>query len=382
MDKTVSSRPNHYQALGLEADASPDDIAMAYARELRAPRTIGQIALAGMAYEVLRDPAKREAYDRSIGVAKEPEAALLQWSGASPFRAAYIRTARAAPAANNAALPAASPARPQEPEPAADIQSDQRSHLAAAFRNISQAEPLRTAAAATSSEPDGRQGVVAEATNEPQSLPLDQPGPVSDEVEDVAFDWKRIGVGAGALVAVAGLFGVWAGSEVGNDNPAPPTEAASKTMLPPATPFPDGLADGQVIRPSVAAATAPAARGIGAAPAGGAIRKQPPAKAIESEVYVPTESASIEIAAADPLGPTPVQPSQELVNAAVKAASMPLPNRTIARTIERIGYACGEVAATDAVAGQAGVFTISCTSGQSFQAKPVSGRYRFKRLNR
>ena len=60
---------------------------------------------------------------------------------------------------------------------------------------------------------------------------------------------------------------------------------------------------------------------------------------------------------------------------------MPLPNKVVARTIERIGYACGEVASTTPVEGAgSGVFTVTCTSGQSYQARPVRGRYRFRRL--
>jgi hypothetical protein len=70
----------------------------------------------------------------------------------------------------------------------------------------------------------------------------------------------------------------------------------------------------------------------------------------------------------DPLAPAP------------EAASMPLPNRVIARTIERIGYACGAVASTTAVEGASGVFKVSCTSGQTYQAAPVRGRYRFRRM--
>jgi hypothetical protein len=58
---------------------------------------------------------------------------------------------------------------------------------------------------------------------------------------------------------------------------------------------------------------------------------------------------------------------------------MPLPNAVVARTIERIGYSCGEVASTSPMEGD-GVFKITCTSGQSYRAAPVHGRYRFKRL--
>ena len=61
------------------------------------------------------------------------------------------------------------------------------------------------------------------------------------------------------------------------------------------------------------------------------------------------------------------------------AASMPLSNRMIAHTIQRIGYPCGAVAS--AVAGSSpGVFTVTCTSGHSYQAAPVRGRYRFRRV--
>jgi hypothetical protein len=58
---------------------------------------------------------------------------------------------------------------------------------------------------------------------------------------------------------------------------------------------------------------------------------------------------------------------------------MPLPNRVIARTIQRIGYPCGQVAST-VPGGAQGVFTVTCTSGHSYQAAPVRGRYRFRRV--
>src|SRR5439155_19618607 len=65
-----------------------------------------------------------------------------------------------------------------------------------------------------------------------------------------------------------------------------------------------------------------------------------------------------------------------------EAAHLPLANAVIARTIGRIGYACGQVAETVAIDGEApGVFKVTCTSGQSYRAAPVGGRYRFKRLS-
>lgn len=62
------------------------------------------------------------------------------------------------------------------------------------------------------------------------------------------------------------------------------------------------------------------------------------------------------------------------------AAKMPLPNAVIARTIERIGYACGAVASATALGGdEPGAYKVTCTSGQSYQARPVHGRYHFRR---
>jgi hypothetical protein len=59
---------------------------------------------------------------------------------------------------------------------------------------------------------------------------------------------------------------------------------------------------------------------------------------------------------------------------------MPLPKAVIARTIGRIGYPCGQVASTTAVDGASGAFKVTCTSGHSYRAAPVRGRYRFRRL--
>jgi hypothetical protein len=65
--------------------------------------------------------------------------------------------------------------------------------------------------------------------------------------------------------------------------------------------------------------------------------------------------------------------------ATAPAASLPLSNRVIARTIERIGYRCGDVASTSQILGKA--FTVTCTSGHSYRAAPVRGRYHFRRLS-
>jgi hypothetical protein len=63
------------------------------------------------------------------------------------------------------------------------------------------------------------------------------------------------------------------------------------------------------------------------------------------------------------------------------AADLPVSTKLIARTIERIGYRCGDVSSAAPAEGKAqGVYRITCSSGQTYQATPVRGRYHFRRL--
>jgi hypothetical protein len=55
-----------------------------------------------------------------------------------------------------------------------------------------------------------------------------------------------------------------------------------------------------------------------------------------------------------------------------------LPKAAIARTIQKIGYPCGGVSSVAAV-DAGGVFKVTCSSGHSYRAAPVGGRYRFKK---
>ena len=86
-------------------------------------------------------------------------------------------------------------------------------------------------------------------------------------------------------------------------------------------------------------------------------------------------AAAPEVAGAESVGDQSVADARA---APAVEASLPLPKAVIARTIERIGYRCGDVAA--ATAAGPGAYKITCTSGQSYQATPVRGRYRFRRL--
>lgn len=85
-------------------------------------------------------------------------------------------------------------------------------------------------------------------------------------------------------------------------------------------------------------------------------------------------------ASVDPLRSRGAQESDNGQYGRVVAAKLPLPNTVIARTIERIGYACGAVASARALEGnEPGAYKVTCTSGQSYQARPLHGRYHFRR---
>jgi hypothetical protein len=101
----------------------------------------------------------------------------------------------------------------------------------------------------------------------------------------------------------------------------------------------------------------------------------PPQQLVDASTPANLPSSEEAQTAADPLAPQPAAP-------AVAEASMPLPNGTIARTIEKIGYSCKTVASIASVEGASpGVFKVTCSSGQSYRAAPVNGRYHFRKMS-
>ena len=100
----------------------------------------------------------------------------------------------------------------------------------------------------------------------------------------------------------------------------------------------------------------------------------------ETEVASTTSDADGGVDAR-PAAPDPLAAAADPAPAGVEkaaAATLPVAATVMARTIERIGYACGSVAsATPAEA--AGVYKVTCTSGDTYRAAPVHGRYRFRR---
>lgn len=330
MVSTVRARPTHYETLGISPDASEAEIAAAFAKAISTPRGLGAIAEASIAYEALRDPGRRRAYDRSIGIGVEPEpeprpevtlAEAREWS---PF---LIRAA-ARPAGLPRHDPAPTPkAEPVEPKPF-----------------IAAPRPLA-------------------ARSEPIARPA-QPVPHVEvhfpEADEGAVDWKRTAIVAGAAVLGVALLGAWAGLSASGDIdavPEPQAKPAVTMKLAPPEPLPAAAA----VVPARAAARPHRVRAARAQPSH-ADRLAEIKRGLED--YYAGTAASSETAA---------QPA-----APVQAASLPLSNAIVARTIHRIGYPCGSVASTESAGG--GVFRVTCSSGHSYQAAPVRGRYRFRKL--
>ena len=72
MVSTKPKRPNHYELLGLKPSAGRDEILRAFAREIGRPRAFGGFAEVSIAFETLRDPVKRRAYDASLATKAAP----------------------------------------------------------------------------------------------------------------------------------------------------------------------------------------------------------------------------------------------------------------------------------------------------------------------
>jgi outer membrane biosynthesis protein TonB len=354
MDSTVRPRPNHYETLGLTPAASDAEILQAFGREMSMfrARPMSAIAQVSIAYETLRNPAKRRAYDAALGLKAEPEAP---------------RT----PAGPPAAFVGAAPRARAEGLPERRLGS----FIAEALR-----------------EPAGAE----EASPEPEPEPLPEPEHWSEaeskpdlgdllaghraEEDRAAVAWKRPAIAAGALVAAVGLAGAllgWRGGEaperaepdmaIALPEATPPQDIAAVSAPPSPAPDPAPSVAKAPTEPPARPATAAEIPRIAPAPAG----PRPAVDELQAAVDQTAESPQKDVAANEAVADSPA--------VGTTAAALPLPNATVARTIARIGYACGAVASTEAVAGEAGVFKVTCTSGQSYRAAPVRGRYHFRR---
>ncbi len=383
MVSTVKSRPSHYEVLGVDPAASEAEIKAAFTRRMSLfgvhPMAAGAQICA--AYETLRDPTRRKAYDRSLGLA--PEAEYRPWAMTAPSATPFIGSA--APPARRPI--GAMPAVEVDPQALASAEPRTGSVIAASLRDL---------AAPGAFEPSPAPRAQPEPLLRPEPQP--EPGPpvaedlapqpiVEDRLADAeegAVAWKRPAVAVGALVLTVGLFGAWAGWEAGNDVEAAQTEPAVTLAVPPAAAASAETAVALAPAPSVAEARPEPRRAtVAEAPANRAMPRPIPLTPKEEQELAGNsfvESATQQVAAAEPATPAAAEAP---VTAAVTAAKLPLPNAVVARTIGRIGYSCGQVASMSAVEGGApGTFKVTCTSGHSYRAAPVRGRYHFRRWGR
>ena len=368
MDSSVRPRPTHYEVLGLAPSASEAEIKRAFASRMslfgaHRPAEVPQISTA---FETLRDPAKRRDYDRSLGLTEAPRRGAQQWGFTvspprwTPFMAA-TPTSSARPAPPE---PQVAEQPPSQPEAIVDPRLAQ---IAASLREL--ARPVENPPAEHKATEEGPEPKPEKSQAPPpvEFRTAGQAYPQFEEDRPSGFEWKRPAVVVGGLIAGAGVIGLLAGFSV-KDEAAAQAEPALSVALPAATPRAEAAA-----RPSAAAvvqetvpAAVPAARAKrGVAPQRPSGWAEQMAQSLSQDGETP--DVATEQTAADP------------APAKLVAASLPLPDRVVARTIERIGYSCGSVASTEA--GETpGTFTVNCTSGRSFQAKPVGGRYHFRRL--
>lgn len=330
MTDTITLKRNHYERLGLAPDAGDEEIARAFALAMSPlmPRSVRDIAEIGQAFETLRDPTRRRAYDESIAPPPAPEPVVGVAPGAMfprdgwPFTASARIASAALPAIDS--LPRPAPTAEAGPPPPPRFE-----------------QPVRP--------------IVAERFQ---------------EVEPAPAQWQRPALAVGGLflgVAAIGAGLGWYASR--GIDPAQAQQAVN-------FPVP------KVERPGVAeppAVAAPEAQ----APAKVELRHEPAKAGPRARRHEPAVAEPV-LSAPQRAEDVPDIPSEQVAALASSAAAeapaaMPLPNAVVARTIGRIGYACGSVASTTAVEGAPGAFKVTCTSGHSYRAAPVRGRYHFKR---
>ena len=181
MVSTVTARPSHYEVLGLTPAATADEIARAFAREMSRPRAFGAIAEVSIAYATLRDPARRRAYDESLGLTRAPTRAPLLSSagvGGAAFLARPALVAEPAPAAT-------APPRPERPD------------IAEALRQLSRPEPLH----------DAVQPVPPEPAPPPAAERVHLAIADGDTAPAGAIPWKPVALAAGGVALAVALLG-------------------------------------------------------------------------------------------------------------------------------------------------------------------------------
>ncbi|HEV8408080.1 MAG TPA: hypothetical protein VGQ34_09105, partial [Sphingomicrobium sp.] len=278
-----------------------------------------------------------------------------------------------------------SPDAPVRPEPA-QISPEPR---VAAFIAASLREPADNS---QQKEPAPSAESSSQSPIEPPSAPVDE----KLEIED-----GRLSIGRTGATLAAGVIGVailaFAAALPERNPDQLPVEVAQAepgltVPIPPPTTKKDSLVaalPSATIAGGASASPGPQARPAHTAPQ----RKAPPATWIAVNEpqpaapasdqgegqSLPSEAVAQQSSDAASAAETPAA-ATDSAPASTALATLPLANATIARTIERIGYGCGRVVSATGVEGSSGVFNITCSSGDTYRAAPVRGRYHFRRM--
>ncbi len=382
MVSSIRSRPNHYEVLGVAATANDGEIRRAFAKKmgLGAAHPPGKLAQILLAYETLHNRAKRRDYDRSL--AAPPTLRPHQWTAAARPRRTPFVAAAAITSGAQASLSGQVPEPHVTAEPKLDVpvEPSPTTSIGMSLRELAKPEPLAASSPAANPKQEWKDDRGADARLEQVVEQILAVGRADKErsrhLKFGVLDWRRPVLALAGLVAGAGLFGALLGLSVRENASSAQAEAASAAphgrplrhvAAPPAAPA-DAHAETQLERAHRADLSVSRARHS-------VPRQRPVGSAEPVEQGAPVGSGLDESEImADGDRPTAAR---------AVAADLPLSNKLVAHTIERIGYACGQVAATAPAEGEAqGVYNITCSSGQTYQARPIRGRYRFRRLDR
>ena len=363
LTRNSKAGPTYYETLGVSPNATNEEISGAFARAMNGlmPRPVATIARLSVAYDTLRDPQKRRAYDASLKPAPKSSYAL-QWSQTPPKAPALALVDRLS--------------RPAQSQQSADVAPFDAEPVREKLAPVPPApepevtKPSSPAPAASIVRPEAPEAI------DPRRHVLMMNDDRADwraslREDQNAIDWKKVAVAVGWPVLGIAMIGAIAGLAVGMvamDQPAPPD--ALKMALPPSEPSLDRADAALLEQPTTDDEQARTPRAAVTAARVPQVLPEPAA--------TPQEVAE---AAPDPLAPI-AEPASASDQPAPQVASarMPLSNQTIARTIGRIGYSCGSVASVEG--GASGVFKVTCTSGDTYRASPVRGRYHFRRMGR
>ena len=190
MVSSVISPSNHYETLGVEPTADEDEIANAFAAQLslfkvRPEKTVASLAQLSLAFETLRDPIKRRAYDTSLRL--KPKAVAAVPRGPAPF----MGTTRASRA--NHSLPRLTPPPKAQARFETPAELELASFIAASLREpVKQREPN---ASDPRHKPDPRR--LSEASAEPGLAPVGESSVFDDH--ERSSEGNRATLAAGVL---------------------------------------------------------------------------------------------------------------------------------------------------------------------------------------